>query len=361
MSLSWFFGTVTIQVRPTHRPARGRALSLSPYREGTIVRMPAVRVKPLIKGALTFLPGMGNIGRGAGGQTSSAAYCYGVWLKHVTTLWQSGMRWIPKTLAELGPGNSLGTGLAAMLCGVDHYRALDVVEHSTTENNLRVFDELVQLFRRRAPRPVRGWPDYDRLLDDQLFPSCVLDEGRMAASLAPGRIERIRRALEGSRRTEGVSIRYVAPWTAADVISEASVDLVLSHAVLGEVRDPGSAYRAMHSWLKPGGFMSHQIGFGFAGFTGRWNGYWALPEPLWNVIKGRRAFTLNRLPSSAHLDLIAKSGFEPVFVLKKYNASGIQRPELSERWKDLSDEDLYCEGLFVQARKKALTSFLAAA
>lgn len=320
-----------------------------------------VRVKPVIKGALTFIPGMGSIGRGAGGETSSAAYCYGVWLKHVTTLWQSGMRSIPKTLAELGPGSSLGTGLAAMLSGVDHYCALDVVQHSTIDKTLRVFDELVALFRRRAPRPTKGWPDFDPLLDADLFPSCVLDASRLASALAPGRIERIRRAVTGASRTGDVSIRYIAPWTAADVIPEASVDLVLSHAVLGEVSDPQSAYRAMHAWLKPGGFMSHQIGFRFDGFTGRWNGYWALPETVWNVIKGRRAFTLNRLPCSAHLELIAKTGFEPVFVLKRYNPCGIQRPELAERWKDLSDDDLCCEGLFVQARRQPPTSFRAAA
>ena len=173
--------------------------------------------------------------------------------------------------------------------------------------------------------------------------------------------ERIRRALAGSSRNDGVSIRYIVPWTDATAIPRASVDAVLSHAVLGEVGDPGSTYRSIHSWLRPGGFMSHQIGFGFHGFTGRWNGYWAVPEPLWHLIKGRRAFTVNRLPCSAHLALIAQTGFDPLCVLKNYNASGIQRSELSARWRDLSDEDLYCESLFVQARKKPLTSVRAAA
>ncbi|MDM8544141.1 hypothetical protein QUF90_23950 [Desulfococcaceae bacterium HSG9] len=39
--------------------------------------------------------------------TSSASYCYEVWLKHLVMLWQNGMRSLPHKLAELGPGNSL--------------------------------------------------------------------------------------------------------------------------------------------------------------------------------------------------------------------------------------------------------------
>ena len=122
---------------------------------------------PVVKGLLTRVPGMKRIlpVRGTGG-TNTARYCYGVWLKHLTLLWENGMRSIPNTLAELGPGDSLGIGLSAMLCGVDNYYALDVVRHSNLETNLKILDDLVALLESRAARPAKGWPDIDGYLNE---------------------------------------------------------------------------------------------------------------------------------------------------------------------------------------------------
>src|SRR3954471_22067499 len=104
-------------------------------------------LRPFVIGAATFIPGIRQLlTRKGTGSTSSARYCYEVWFKHLVLLWAHGMRSIPQSLAELGPGNSLGVGLAAMLCGVDRYVALDVVNYSNPRVNLAVFDELVDLF-----------------------------------------------------------------------------------------------------------------------------------------------------------------------------------------------------------------------
>jgi SAM-dependent methyltransferase len=308
-------------------------------------------VKPVVKGALTFIPGMNALLPERGGQTNSAPYCYGVWLKHLIFLRESGMRAIPTTLAELGPGRSLGTGLAAMLCGVDRYYALDVVQHSSIEVNLRIFDELVELFQQRAPQPYKGWPDTAPYLDASLFPRHILTDELLKRTLAPQRVARIRNAIvQGKRSGPDVTIQYMAPWADAGVIRPESVDLILSHTVLCEVADPQAAYRALWTWLKPGGLMSHQIGFAFHQFTGHWNGYWSCPEPLWKIFRGRRAYVLNRLPCSVHLDLMEKQGFRFLCKLKLYE-NGIRRSQLASLWKGLSDDDLNCSGLFVQTVK----------
>lgn len=143
-------------------------------------------VKPFAIGALTYLPGFERLiaARGTGG-TDSARYCYGVWLKHLVMLWECGMRSMPRTLAELGPGDTLGVGLAAMLSGVDEYYALDVIEYANRDANLRILDELVALFSQRAPRTHKGWPDYDSYLDAGLFPSHILPASVLDAALAP--------------------------------------------------------------------------------------------------------------------------------------------------------------------------------
>src|SRR5689334_13627986 len=156
-----------------------------------------MRIRTAIKGLLTFVPGIQRVltERGTGG-TNSASYCYGVWLKHLTLLWENGMRSIPNTLAELGPGDSLGVGIAAMLCGVNRYYALDVVKHSNIEINLKILDELVELLKARARRPTKGWPDFDEYLDSNGFPSHILNGPLLSETLAAKRIEAIRRAIE---------------------------------------------------------------------------------------------------------------------------------------------------------------------
>ena len=70
-----------------------------------------MRVGPIVKGSLTYIPGLKDVllKKDTGG-TNSARYCYDVWLKHLTMLGANGMESIPNTLAELGPGDSIGIG-----------------------------------------------------------------------------------------------------------------------------------------------------------------------------------------------------------------------------------------------------------
>ncbi|MGI8422542.1 MAG: hypothetical protein ACR2NO_00220 [Chloroflexota bacterium] len=133
-------------------------------------------LKPIAKGLATMVPGLYRLlARPVAGNTDSADYCYSVWLKHLTLLWQSGMREMPSSVAELGPGESLGSGFAALLSGASRFYALDVVSYSNTEKNLRVFDELVERFKRRAPRPIvrTTWSPWD-LVPPSLGSSTVL-------------------------------------------------------------------------------------------------------------------------------------------------------------------------------------------
>ncbi|MCX5752849.1 MAG: methyltransferase domain-containing protein [Candidatus Krumholzibacteria bacterium] len=281
-------------------------------------------IKPVVKGLLTFIPGVSRIlPKGRTGGTNRASYCLEVWLKHLALLRASGMRAIPRTLAELGPGDSIGVGLAALLSGVDRYYALDVVRFSNTVANLAIFDELAALSKARDP------------------------------SVSDERIARIRGAIAspGSER-DGVTIEYMVPWSDIRVLEPESIDVIISHAVLEHVVDLESTYRALALWLKPGGMMSHQMDFTSHRIAEKWNGYRAYPEFLWKAIVGRRTYLINRQPCSVHLDLLEKNGFEIVSTKRVVRTDGIRRSQLARRWRSISDEDLACSDLTVQARKR---------
>jgi len=310
-----------------------------------------MRTRAVLKGLLTFLPGATRLfPKGKTGGTDSALYCYEVWMKHLTMLHAHGMERMPRVLAELGPGDSLGIGLAALLSGVERYFALDAVRYSDTKKNLPILDELVRLLGRRAGRPSAGWPDYDRYLDGGLFPSHILSESLLGESLSPERVVRIRASLLDADAGDSMIV-YTAPWSDERVVERGTVDAVISHAVLEHVTDPDAAYRALARWLRPGGMMSHQIDLTSHGITREWNGHWAVTEALWRAALGRRTYLLNRLPCSVHIDLMKRHGFEIVHLMKKQRGPGIDRSRLSRRWRGLTDEDLACSDLFVIARK----------
>lgn len=312
-----------------------------------------LRLGPVARGLLTYFPAIGDLvpEKAAGGATTSATYCYGVWLKHLTMLHHHGFRGVPGTIAELGPGNSMGVGLCGLLSGSDHYVGLDVIAHSNTARNLEVLDSLAVNFRDRTSNVDKGWPCFHALLDERAFPGHVLTNERLDASLAPERVESIRRAIASPSLSREITAEYRAPWFDPRVVQADSVDLIVSQSVLEHVVDLPATYRALHQWLKPGGWMSHQVDFKCHGLTKSWNGYRACSEGMWSLALGKRPFMINRLPPSVHLRLLQEAGFKLVHHEKLMRKDGIRREALAPKWADISEDDLNCSGLYVIATK----------
>jgi len=309
-----------------------------------------IRLRRLAIGVASFLPGVNKLlAKGTGG-TGSARYCYSVWLRHLAMAGRRRLNTHPEVVAELGPGDSLGIGLAALISGCGKYLALDVVEHAETERNLRVFDELVNLFKSRAAIPGDDeFPCLKPNLSAYEFPSSLLDEDRLGEALEDSRLGRIRASILDTRSPNS-SIEYKVPWQAASVIEKASVDMIFSQAVLEHVDDLPSAYGAMRLWLKTTGHMSHQIDFKSHGITDQWNGHWACSNFAWKLLRGRRPFLLNREPHSAHVALLKKEGFRIEHEQRAPLKSNLMRTALAPRFALITDDDLHTSGSFIVAR-----------
>lgn len=313
----------------------------------------------LLFNAISFLPGATRISpiarriarrtTGTGG-TNSARYCYSVWLRHLVMTARDGLNSAPDVVAELGPGDSLGIGLSALLSGANRYVALDVVRHADASRNLQVFGDLVDLFRRREPIPdAQEFPRVGPRLSSYAFPSDVLDATRLDASLAPERIARIEASIRDTESARSM-IRYRAPWRDVKTIEAASIDMILSQAVLEHVDDLAGAYHAMRLWLRPGGIMSHEIDFCSHGFAEPWNGHWRYSNAMWKLIRGKDPWCINREPWSTHLALLADENCRVVAVQRMTEHTGLARARLARRFRTMSDEDLTTRTLFFQAQ-----------
>ena len=124
-------------------------------------------------------------------------------------------------------------------------------------------------------------------------------------------------------------ISYLAPWSCPEIIKHESADMVLSQAVLEHVEELSALHRAIHGWLKPGGFVSHTIDLTSHGTARNWNGHWACSDRMWKLIKGRRPYFLNRKTCSEHLDEIRNAGFDIVREVRTTDSAVTARATLA--------------------------------
>jgi SAM-dependent methyltransferase len=300
----------------------------------------------LLKGLATYIPGyqdlLDRLGYSCPGGTIAAEYCYSVWLRHLELAHQHGLSTEPAVVAELGPGNSLGVGLCALLTGSKVYYAFDIKKYSNTVRNLQIFAEIIDLLRDRVR---------DQLTDSQ-FPGHILTEARLARALAPARLDRIKQCiLRLNQPVQGMYLGYVAPWDDPTAIQRDSLDFLLSHEVMEHVEDPEAIYRVQYRWLKPGGAISHMIDYRCHNLAWEWNGHWAYPESLWKMMRCRRPYFINRCPHSAHAAAIRRCGFQIVGEQRTKEASRIPRQGLASEFRGFSEEDLTTATGFFQARK----------
>ena len=302
----------------------------------------------ILAGTLTFVPILNawRQRRDSTGGSNSARYCYSVWFRHLDALDRCGFKISGAHIGELGPGDSLGIGLAALLSGAARYVGLDIVPYSATADLGKMLDELLHMYAQKERVPDDAeFPFVRPRMDSYEFPSHLID--RMDCSMKAQEIHReIRDGLNS-----GPLLGYRAPWTSLPHVAEASLDLIFSQAVLEHVDGLEETYRAMFAWLKPGGYASHVIDFTAHGRSPFWNGHWAYSDWEWKLVRGKREFLLNREPLSTHLVLARNVGFELALTMKNQRPHGLERSSLAPRFRGMDIDDTQTSGVFLILRK----------
>ncbi|MDB5762884.1 MAG: hypothetical protein JWQ21_1879 [Herminiimonas sp.] len=127
--------------------------------------------------------------------------------------------------------------------------------------------------------------------------------------------------------------------------------MIFSQAVLEHVEDLLNTYKAMNLWLKPAGYVSHTIDFQCHGTADEWNGHWTHSDLMWKIIKGKWPFLLNREPHSRHIAFLQEHGFRIVADRITTVKSNINKEDLAQKFRYLTEEDLITTGSFIQAIK----------
>ncbi len=299
-----------------------------------------IRLKPLLGGLATrIVPSLADAMGRRNQPRVTAEYYYTVWLRHVCTAAHFQSWNTPQTVLEIGPGNALGTGMAALLSGVQRYIAYDATPLLKPSFDEQLWQDLIALFRQQ-----KAFAETDRIVPSTLFPSELFPSEQLAHALSDEYLARIRRSVEQHNDL----IRYLNDFNS---LPAASVDYVFSHSVLEHVAQLQPMYQAMWRALRPGGVMTHSIDFSAHGTSHEWNGHWTIPEVVWKLMQGRRSYFLNREPASTHRALLEQLGFEITGFHLTPLASSLKRKDLAPRFRQLSESDLNSVSAFVVAQK----------
>ena len=270
---------------------------------------PLWKVPHLVKGVLSLIGPLTSwrFRHSHTGGTDSPEYCMKMWTQFLRLLVDAGFEPRGTTMVELGPGDTLGLGLSAMLSGVAQYTGLDAVPYA----------------RDFQPQP---------FLDALGKVPITIEDSRFVRRVTGTAYENLRQDL--SHR-----LHYIAPWKPRDVAPE-TADLVLSCGVLHHMEDLGSIYRTTYEWLKPGGYACHWIPFTASSLSPHWNGHWAYSDLEWRIARGGRPFFINRQPMSAHVQAAKDVGFDVLTTEAIPATGGLPLSDLAPRFQQMEKSDL---------------------
>jgi len=317
------------------------------------------RTLRLVLGGLkSYFPTLHTGDKGVSGRPTGA-YCYSVWMRHLSIITKAVPSFRPRAVVEIGPGETLGVGCAALLSGAEQYVGLDHVTRADARHDVQVLDELVAMYAHHAPIPdERVFPHLLPKLSAYNFPNRLFaDDGPRHIRIDEERVQSIRAALLDRQDVlyDNVPVGYMAPW-GMRTIDRQAIDLVISQASLQDLAhdsdgsELAGAFAAMSRWLRKGGIMSHQIDFSFP-LGAEWNHHWHYPEAAWRMLRGNRQAFGNRVPLSMYLQLCDEYDFQVVSV-KRVEQPGLPREKAAPHFRDLPEADFATSSAHIVAVRR---------
>lgn len=293
------------------------------------------------------------------GGTSDATYCYSVWMRHVSMIYDQLPNFRFNSVLEFGPGDTFGVGIAALLGGAKRYVSVDAQSYVRIELCRAHENKLKSMYTRKSAIPHGGnLANVYPVLKNYDFPEHILKAyGVLKKSKW---VDPFPRGLLSDNTLDGFQsgnsiIQYAAPCLPSELgahVEGSSICLCLSQAVMEHVQDPKAAYTAMFEALRPGGMVSHQIDFKSHGTSYDWNGHWVYSERQWSIARDRKTFRdINRLSLSDHLKLMKEVGLKIQTVKRVEMHSDLCRSELHDSFKHLTDEDIVTSSAHIIATK----------
>jgi hypothetical protein len=321
-----------------------------------------IPIKQLVFGVISFVPFANKLYKRVIGESSysnsNSRFCYSMWLRILVTMHESKLETRLTNIAEIGNSSSLGVGLAALLTGVETYTSLEVIKSGNIVKNLKMFEELIKLFRAKEDIPDdKVFSRINLQLADYKFPTNILTDKRMSVLLSEERLNNIRNSIQniGQNNNTDIISAYI-PWELSINHLVESMDLIISRAVMEHIDDYEDIYYKLNLCLKANGIMLHDVEYHHHGIGRHWNSHWEYSSFIWNLIKGKRLFITNRTTHSMQCESLKRTGFQILLEKRIIRTTRIQSKCLTKEFRDISDIDLNTYGGWFLVSKHGVKS-----
>ena len=108
--------------------------------------------RKILRSFISYVPLLNTIisKKGTGG-SNSGEYCFEMWKMHKHQVLENGGNNF-SVVAVIGPGDSIGSGLCALIEGTQKYLALDSINHIDSLAERKIFQEIKNIYQKESPK-----------------------------------------------------------------------------------------------------------------------------------------------------------------------------------------------------------------